>query len=270
MAWPSKCPDPSSIHEINIKIGQLQKVIFRWGDAKSFGTASYWISQYLIAFGQEKIPNQNIGSNLFEETLACLLGGYGVPSELGLAGFELLKKQGLTFRSAQVSAAELESILNEPMIVGNKRIRYRFPKQRANRIMDAFNYFNENPAPPNQPYALRNWLLKIKGIGLKTASWIVRNHTSSDDVAIIDIHIHRAGLIAGFFLEQWQVVRDYLLMEEAFLNFANAGCVPASGLDALIWSQMKILNNSKILGNSNRVRLSSKTGKGVPINTLFP
>lgn len=270
MAWPSKCPDPASFHEITIKNGEPQKVIFRWGDARSFGTASYWISQYLIAFGQEKIPGQNIGSNLFEETLACLLGGYGVPSELGLAAFKLLREQGLTSINARISLEELENILSQPFVVCNKKIRYRFSKQKASRIMNAFNYFNNNPDPPKQPYSLRKWLLKIKGIGLKTASWIVRNHTASDDVAIIDIHIHQAGLIAGIFSRQWQAARDYLLMEEAFLNFANAGCVPASGLDALIWSQMKILNSSKILGNSNRVQLSFKTDNGVPINALFP
>ena len=47
------------------------------------------------------------------------------------------------------------------------------------------------------PVALRDWLLAIPGIGPKTASWIVRNRTGSSAVAIIDVHILRAGTSAG-------------------------------------------------------------------------
>ena len=50
---------------------------------------------------------------------------------------------------------------------------------------------------PQEPLSLREFLLQLHGIGYKTASWIVRNFTGSDDVAIVDIHLRRAGVIAA-------------------------------------------------------------------------
>jgi thermostable 8-oxoguanine DNA glycosylase len=271
MAWPYTCPNPLSIHKLTIEQDDKHhKVNFRWGDARVFGTASYWISQYLIIYGQSIISNQNIGSNLFEETIACLLGGHGIPAELGLAAFNVLKSEGLTTLGTPISSFLIEQILSRPILIGKKYLRYRFAKQRSMRIMGVFKYFRENPNPPNEPYALRDWLLKINGIGMKTASWIVRNHTSFTDIAIIDIHIHNAGIAAGFFSRNWRVPKDYTLMEKAFIGFAKSGCIPASGLDALIWSQMRILRTSNIITESDRVRLFHKTDKGLPINALFP
>ena len=97
----------------------------------------------------------------------------------------------------------------------------------------------QNPPASAEGRVLRDWLLRIKGIGLKTASWIVRNWLDSDDVAILDIHIFRAGLLAGFFNGADSVERDYIRMENRFLAFAHALGARASILDAIIWWQMK-------------------------------
>ena len=79
----------------------------------------------------------------------------------------------------------------------------------------------------------------LPGIGAKTASWIVRNHRGSDAVAIIDIHILRAGRHIGVFPVSWQPQRHYTQLECAFLKFAEALGVRASLLDALIWDYMR-------------------------------
>lgn len=58
-------------------------------------------------------------------------------------------------------------------------------------------------------------------IGPKTASWIVRNYRKSDCVAIIDIHIHRAGLLAGFLILKTIYKKITLKWKRSFLNFCN-------------------------------------------------
>ncbi|MDI6910412.1 hypothetical protein [Nocardioides sp.] len=72
----------------------------------------------------------------------------------------------------------------------------------------------------------------------------MRNHLASDAVAIIDIHIQRAGVIAGVFNPAWEPGRDYDVMEAFFLAWAAAGRVRASDLDAVIWSDMSKLGRS--------------------------
>ena len=86
--------------------------------------------------------------------------------------------------------------------------------------------------------ALRDWLLELPGIGYKTASWIARNWLDADDVAILDIHILRAGALAGFFSSGLTVERHYLQLEAEFLALSKAIDVRPSRLDALMWYQM--------------------------------
>ena len=85
---------------------------------------------------------------------------------------------------------------------------------------------------------VRDWLLALPGIGYKTASWIARNWLDADDVAILDIHVLRAGALAGFFERELTVERDYLQLEDQFLKFSRAIGVRASELDAVIWLEM--------------------------------
>jgi N-glycosylase/DNA lyase len=92
--------------------------------------------------------------------------------------------------------------------------------------------------PPEKDVELRTWLLEIKGIGMKTASWITRNWTGSNSVAIIDIHIWRAGQLIGLFHGQ-RPERDYIEMEDLFVRFAHGIRMKTSTLDAVIWSQMR-------------------------------
>jgi len=85
----------------------------------------------------------------------------------------------------------------------------------------------------------RDDLQKISGIGPKTASWITRNWLNSDDVAIIDIHILRAGWAINLFDKKIRLPRDYFSLEKKFLKLAEAIDVRASILDAVIWSDMR-------------------------------
>jgi len=73
----------------------------------------------------------------------------------------------------------------------------------------------------------------------KTASWTVRNWTNSDEVAILDIHIVRAGVLMNLYDRGETVEKHYLEMEKKFITLAKRMAIPTSDLDALIWSMMR-------------------------------
>ena len=75
------------------------------------------------------------------------------------------------------------------------------------------------------------------GLGPKTASWVVRNHYGSDDVAVLDVHVIRAGVAAGVFDPAWTPGRHYRRMEQLFLAWADQDDVSAADLDAVIWAE---------------------------------
>ena len=83
--------------------------------------------------------------------------------------------------------------------------------------------------------------MELPGIGPKTASWIVRNWLGSDDVAILDVHVLRAGILMGLFPEDCRLPKDYEVLEKKFLDFARAIQVRASLLDAIMWRDMRVL-----------------------------
>jgi hypothetical protein len=129
----------------------------RWGRFEHFFTPAFWYTQVLSAEQRGFPEKPRLGHTLSEEVAACLLGGYGMRAELGLAAFRRLKE---------------------------------------------------------------HWL-------------------GSDCVAVIDVHVRRAGLLLGLFREDMQPSRHYFDMEEAFLEFATAIRVRASILDAVMWSHMR-------------------------------
>ena len=134
-------------------------------------------------------------------------------------------------------------VLALPLQVGPRRMRYRFHQQRPRRLAAALTALSswERAADDLDDIALRDQLMRLPGVGPKTASWVVRNYRDSDNIAIIDIHIHRAGLAAGVFCADWTLPRDYSRFEEAFLAWAALGRVSAADLDAAIWRLLSTL-----------------------------
>ncbi|MCB1864336.1 MAG: hypothetical protein KDG50_02830 [Chromatiales bacterium] len=138
------------------------------------------------------------------------------------------------------SAEQIERLLSEPLVVGGRSIRYRYPRQKAKYISAALEYLNTNTPPENCGKALRDWLTAVPGIGYKTASWIARNWLDARDVAILDIHIHRAGVLAGIFKPNDDVNKDYLRMEDIFVKLADGIGIPANILDNQIWNELRL------------------------------
>lgn len=213
-----------------------------WGRHEAFFTPAYWASQTVMA--DFRHADHRLGTTLHEETAACILGGHGIPAEIGLAAFTHLRSIGLLNEGSTPSERELHEALAQPFRQGNRLVRYRFAAQKASYLAPVLKALSCDGPPRHDDLAFRDWFLTFKGIGPKTASWIARNWLGSDQVAILDIHLHRAGLIARIFSPKHTIQRHYFEMERQFIRFAKALNVAPSHLDAVIWFQMKEAGNS--------------------------
>lgn len=181
------------------------------------------------------------GTPLAEDLAFCLLGGFGIKMEVNQAAWQRLYDAGVFEADPIPSREEIEKLLSEPLNVNGRLQRYRFPRQRAERLSIALNSIRNAPPSTEDPIQFRDSLMKLPGIGPKTASWIVRNWLGSDEVAILDVHVLRAGTMIGLFPKDYRLPRDYVTLERRFLDFAKALKVRAAALDALMWREMRIL-----------------------------
>jgi len=207
-----------------------------WGSVDAFPTPAYWAYQVLARRVTGQSVRYRLGETFAEEVAACLLGGHGIPAHVGVAAFQRLKSAGLLVGTP--SEELLNSELSKPMDIEGRACRYRFARQKSRYLAVALARLASGGAPTGSARALRDWLLALPGVGPKTASWIVRNWLDADDVAILDIHILRAGAIAGFFGHGLTVEHNYLELEAQFLQFSQAIGVRASELDAVMWLEM--------------------------------
>ena len=209
-----------------------------WGEHYALFTPAYWATMAWYDSFEGRPIDYRIGHTLTEEVAACILGGYGIPAEVGWAAFYRIRQAGLLQRRQPGTEAFFD-LLREPLDIRGKRVRYRFARQKAHYLSSALTKLQTAPPALDNDVALRDWLLQLEGVGPKTASWITRNWLKSDNVAIIDIHIHRAGLLMGLYSPSDTPAKNYRAMECKFLEFARRINVKASTLDALIWYEMK-------------------------------
>ncbi|MGP1715554.1 MAG: 8-oxoguanine DNA glycosylase [Methylophilus sp.] len=208
----------------------------KWGMFEATYTPANWL--YLVEARKHagKPINNKIGSTLLEEVCACLLGGYGIPAYVGLAAFKALKDVG-AFNGTHWDEELIVEWLSQPMLIDGRPVKYRFAKQKAKYIAGAIEYLTTNQMPMDSGKSLRDGLMNMRGCGPKTAGWAARNFLDADDIAILDIHILRAGKIGGFLDPTLTVQKDYLKLEEQFIAFSNALGTRTSELDAEIWYQ---------------------------------
>lgn len=207
-----------------------------WGAIDAFPSPAYWAYQVLARRMSATPAKYRLGTSLPEEVTACLLGGHGIPAKVGVAAFHKLQSTGVLNDTPTEDA--LFDILSQPLSVDNRAIKYRFARQKSHYISSALTHLSIEQPPLNNGKDLRNWLTQLPGVGYKTASWIARNWLDADDVAILDIHILRAGILAGFLNAHLTVEKNYLELESQFLSFAKAIGVRAAELDAVIWFEM--------------------------------
>lgn len=210
-----------------------------WGEAHEFFTPCYWLTQYWMN-GFDKMSESKYKSNatLTEELTFCLLGGFGVTAELATAAFERCKEVGL-IDNYETDPRCWEDYLSHPLKLEGKSRRYRYPRQKSKYLSSAMKILKSCNWNHLKGKQLRDRLLTLKGVGPKTASWIVRNLEDSDEVAILDIHLIRAGVITGIFKSEHNVDKHYTEMESIFIEFCRKLGAQPSRLDCLIWDQMR-------------------------------
>jgi thermostable 8-oxoguanine DNA glycosylase len=209
----------------------------RWGRPEEVFTPAFWAALGSKATAMDGFSH--VRGHLRREVYFCLLGGFGIKAEFNKAAFDRLSKAGIFRVGRYPTAQDIEALLREPLNLNGRQVRYRFPRQRAQRISVAAKYLEANEPPKNDAHELREWLLRIPGIGMKTASWIVRNHLESDSVAILDVHIVRVCQMMNLFDPHVSFPRDYKRLEKIFLEFAETIGVRPSLLDAIMWREMR-------------------------------
>lgn len=212
-----------------------------WGAVEAFPSPAYWAYQVICRRILGTTVNYKLGATLKEEIGACLLGGHGIPARIGVAAFHHVRQKGV-FHGVPPDEQTLQNWLKEPLQVDGRQVHYRFAAQKARYLSAALSAADVEEPPCSSGKALRNWLLELPGIGYKTASWIARNWLDADDVAILDIHVLRAGQLGRFFSPGLTVERHYLALEEQFIQFSHGLGVRPSELDALIWLEMSSAN----------------------------
>jgi thermostable 8-oxoguanine DNA glycosylase len=182
-------------------------------------------------------------------------------AEIALAAFRQIKNEGLLALSAakRTSEIELAKVLSNPLPYKNGYAFYRFPRWKASILAPVLRALAVSRPRINDHRGFRDWFLQFRGIGPKTASWITRNWLQSDSVAILDVHICRAGMLAGVFSIRDKPASRYFEMERRFLEFSKGLGVCAGLLDSIIWQHMRICPG--IVASMLQNRLSRETGK---------
>ena len=252
-----------------------QKVLpgISWGLVNEPFTPAYWKFACTANNPSQNTERCRLGNSLEEEVVACVLGGHGIKGELGVSAFKHLKSSGVF--SGHCSVTTLEELLSEPLIVRGNSVKYRFPRRKAKYVANALRVLPSLDLAGASGASLRNALTEIDGIGLKTASWIARNWAGANDVAILDIHVHRAGVLVGIFSSDDDIQKHYVSMERKYLALSNAISVPAGILDHQIWRDMrsapitvrKMLMDRGVT-STNRCGLPSSNSSGTKRNEV--
>ncbi|AJZ74984.1 hypothetical protein [Pandoraea apista] len=208
----------------------------QWGAFDEMMTPAYWRGQAWQHIEAGTFCDFRLGRSLEEEVAACLLGGWGMPAELALAAYVRVRENGLL--CAGTTAEQLEEVLSEPFVVDGRPRKYRFIRQKSRYLSGCLERLAAF-TPPEDDIQFRDRLSDLPGVGLKTASWIVRNLRPESEVAILDIHIIRVGQHLGLFPESWEPATHYRRLEERFVTFARAIEVSAATLDGLMWDHMR-------------------------------
>jgi N-glycosylase/DNA lyase len=233
------------LNEIPDQYVELQPGL-KWGSVYQLYTPAFWKLHYLLNGNAQSLNEHRISGSIIEEVVVCILGGYGIPSEMGMLAFARLKEDGLI--ASSVSLTAVQEALTRPFVLSEgKTVRYRFHNQKAKFVHAFLNKADLNEIPISQDLELRKWLLGVNGIGPKTASWITRNWLQSERVAILDVHLLRAGVITGFFKHNFNLDKQYYELEQQYLRFCSCLEVKPSNMDAIIWSYMK--KNNKLAIN---------------------
>lgn len=217
-----------------------------WGKVEELLTPAAWAFRCHALMDSTDPHRFRTGDTLEEEYATCMLAGYGVPAEVGMAAASRLREAGVLDGSGPTNEEAISQLLLQPLDVDGRSVRYRFYRTKARYLSAGLAVLRSGRPNDADAMGFRSWFQALPGVGPKTASFITRNWLGSDDVAILDVHVIRACQAVGLFAPTVSVSRDYALLESKFVRFARALGVKASWLDALMWENMRLLNGDLI------------------------
>jgi N-glycosylase/DNA lyase len=206
----------------------------------------YWRHAWEIAgahYPQPAAPSDSSGETwVRRELLFCLLGGHGVPYELNRSATDVLWLRGL-FRHWRPNRDRLEAELSRaqftpPRRDGSKR-KYRYPRRKAQLLVDATRWLEERGSllsalrEVDSERQRRLFLCECPGIGLKSASWLLRNCGLAGELAILDVHVLRVMRDSG--RTQRDTIGDYEGLEQIFLAWCRELGTEPAGFDLMLW-----------------------------------
>ena len=181
------------------------------------------------------------------ELLFCLMGGFSVTYEHGRSAAEVICRLRPFSEEWEdedlfnaISTALMQPQFGPAKADGTPR-RFRFPLQKASTIVKARNWLHSNGpiqerlVESGSDKERRRFLSDCPGIGLKTASWLLRNLGMGAELATIDVHVLRALAEAARIPKNVQMPRDYELVEEAFLEWCNELNASPAAFDLFLW-----------------------------------
>jgi thermostable 8-oxoguanine DNA glycosylase len=189
------------------------------------------------------------------ELLFCLLGGHGVTFELARSAAAVLAPLnvfGAEWETPALEAAvrtELDTAQFEPLRRDGSFRRYRYPRRKAQLTAQAAAWvrarhpLQEHVAQLRDEGARREFLCDCPGIGLKTASWLLRNVGLGEALAVLDVHVLRALTAAGRITEV-RLPRDYHAVEQRFLAWCDELNAPPAAFDLMVWEWQRVVANA--------------------------
>ena len=184
---------------------------------------------------------------LERELLFCLLGGFGVTYEHGRSAAAIISSLDPfsdDWRDDELFDALALTLMQpqfEPRRQDGSLRRYRFPRHKASMIVNARRWLRGNTTLSERLHTTdscrerRDLLSDCPGVGLKTASWVLRNLGLGAELAIIDTHVLRALSDSGRVPETVRLPRDYEVAEKAFLKWCGELDAPPAAFDLFVW-----------------------------------
>ena len=195
--------------------------------------------------------------SLWNELVRCILSSQ-VSYEMAVAATQHLDKscvlEYLRADSPRHFDTYLAGLLSEPIEIGCKVRRYRFPRMRAGQLVGAWDIvhdrFGSVSAMINMgtsPLGTRKWLVQnVPGLGPKQASMFLRNIGISHDMAVLDRHTIRYMVLTGLCDKPptgLSYLRSYEEHERNLRQYASGLGYAAGVIDWAIWIVMRAANS---------------------------
>ncbi|WP_222860882.1 8-oxoguanine DNA glycosylase [Paenibacillus senegalimassiliensis] len=215
---------------------------------------------------QEYSSLKKTKEHVLDEFFFVLLGGFGISYELNFSGLQVLKEQDL-FNESFYQEKNMLNIIEEkirgefskkqfsPATSNGQLRKYRYTETKPRIISNACYWLWEDCEWELQEKLQslnscesRMWLCNCPGIGMKSASWLLRNTGFSEDCAVFDVHIIKFLTYLGFQTDQPLTEKIYLKLEDGLRKVCNSIGVSLGKMDYLLW----LLSRNGFLDYANR------------------